>query len=365
MQLMVAHNEWAKRPADQRFQSLDALAEAVGKRRLASRESVERLADIRAEVAEDGSLWFRNGRRLRPTNWSFGQTCGLLQAPAAFLGRLKPETAVACLNDRFEATEFRDDMKLMRISLDDGDVLQAVTSTTYGRIWDADVVDGLRRIVERTGGKFRPPAAYEGGKFGAALVPSGLYASDRDMFAFLVDGGDCFDAGPRAQFHRGLIAWNSEVGSRTFGMMTFLFNFVCGNHIIWSASNVKELRIRHTSGGPGRYLNEAVPALLDYTRAVPDLGVIRLAQSQSLLSLPGMGHHEDVDDDWRKEFARTFGFSGVEVREAFESAEREEGGVGSLWNLVQGFTASAREIPHIDYRIDLETRAGKLLELAA
>jgi hypothetical protein len=35
----------------------------------------------------------------------------------------------------------------------------------------------------------------------------------------------------------------------------------------------------------------------------------------------------------------------------------------TLWQLVQGFTAAARTIEHIDTRVDLETRAGRLLDL--
>lgn len=364
MNIMTAHREWATRPSDQRFQSLDSLAEYVANRRDRSRESTEFLSDLHAEVV-DGELRIKNGKSMTPTHWSFGQTCGLLQAPSAFLGRLQPETAAACINDRLTHCELRDRMKIMRVAGDDGDVLQAVTSATCGRIWDADVVSGVQKIVARTGGKFRPPVAYADGKWGAPLVPSGLYASDRDVFMFLIDGGDALEVNDRAVFHRGFIAWNSEVGARTFGLMTFLFNAVCGNNIIWGASDVKELRIKHSSGAPGRYLNDAVPSLIEYTKATVDLSAIKRAQNIELVRLPGMGQFEKVDDDWRKAFARSHDFTGFEVREAFESAQREEGQCATLWDLVQGFTASAREVPHVDARLNLEARAGRLLELAA
>ena len=57
-------------------------------------------------------------------------------------------------------------------------------------------------------------------------------------------------------------------------------------------------------------------------------------------------------------------FSRVEVAQAIAFAKSEEGDCRTLWQLVQGFTAYARGFDYVDARVDLETRAGKLLDLA-
>jgi hypothetical protein len=302
-----------------------------------------------------------------PSHWSFGQLSTLVKAPASYLRTLNTERTADLLNYGLE-NPGRQIVKLMTVAQDEGaNTLQAATSATYGRIWDADVVESVSRIVERSGGKFHNPLAYAHRGHSAdgfntidtsRQVPSGLYASDRDCFMFMIDGGSYLEAGPRAKLNRGFIAWNSEVGSKTFGLMTFLFNGVCGNHIIWGASEINKLIIRHTQGGPQRFDNEAAGALLSYVNSSegPELETIKKAQAFML------GDKPETVRDWILEHGK---FSKAEVKSAIDFAKAEEGDCRTLWHAVQGFTAYARGIEHADSRVDLETRAGKLLNYAA
>ena len=54
-----------------------------------------------------------------------------------------------------------------------------------------------------------------------------------------------------------------------------------------------------------------------------------------------------------------------ELKDAIAAANREEGQCATLWDLVQGLTAYARGFDYVDARVDLERRAGKLLNLVA
>ena len=58
-------------------------------------------------------------------------------------------------------------------------------------------------------------------------------------------------------------------------------------------------------------------------------------------------------------------FNGSEAESAIEFAKNEEGDARTLWQIVQGLTASAREYAFIDARQDLEKRAGALLKIVA
>lgn len=190
---------------------------------------------------------------------------------------------------------------------------------------------------------------------------AGLYASDRDVFMFMIDGGSILEAGPRAELNRGFFVWNSEVGSKTFGLCTFLFNKVCGNNIVWGATDVNRLVIRHTSGGPARFDAQAMPALLDYVNAsaAPVENTIREAAGKIVWD------GKDASFAGLLEYlSKASKFSKAEVRSAIDFAKAEEGDCRTLWQLVQGFTAYARGFDWVDARIDLETRAGKLLNLA-
>lgn len=359
--LYEASRQWASRPADQRFKTLAELREAVHNRRLRSRSVDVDLGTVTARE-EAGTITLNRGlSSVEPTHWSFGQLSGWVHAPAEYLRRLSLPLAVQCLNEGIRgAADERGALKFMAITRDEaqGDgpnVLQAVTSTTYGRIWDADVVDGVCRIQERNPKWHNPPAYSRGG---GAPEPSGLYASDHDVFMFLIDGGSLLEAGPRAELNRGFITWNSETGARAWDGLFFMFNRVCGNHIIWGAQDIQRFRIIHRSGAPARFDADAMPALEAYcsASAAPELATIKAAQGYLL---------PDREPDKIVEWLRGKGkFSRNECLEAIDTAKREEGDCRTLWQLVAGLTAYARGFDYVDTRVDLETRAGKLLELA-
>jgi len=366
---MTANREWMSRPADQRFETLDALAARVGARRnLSTAVDIDvRKLHVESQDVEQqyGDKTVTESRLVldgatqpaAPTHWSFGQLCRTTQLGSDTMRRLPTDIVADALNYRLGKVE-SPDLKLMAIKDPEGEMntLQAITSRTYGRIWDADVVASTQTLVARAadaGKHFFNPKDWSG-------KPSGLYASDHDIFMFMVDGGSVVDVGfdQKGQpdlMHRGFIISNSEVGAASFNIMMFMFRVVCGNHIIWDATDVNKLMIRHTSGGPARFDSQALPALRQYCEAAagPQEAMIKKAQSYLL---------PDKPDDLLK-FLRGKGFSKVEVADAVEAARKEEGDARTLWQIVNGFTASARQYAHLDTRLNLEKRAGALLDL--
>lgn len=356
--LMQASRQWASRPKDQRFETLDALWDSVNGRRLRSRSADIPLGQIEA-MEVNGNITLNHGlKAVEPTHWSFGQLAGWVHAPAEYLRRLPAPLAVQNLNHGIQTTAKEiGDLKFMTVVPPDDNglnTLQAVTSTTYGRIWDADVVKSAVRIRDGSNGKFHNPLAYS--PTTGKPVPSGLYASDRDVFIFMVDGGSLLDAGPRAQLNRGFFMWNSETGKRTFGLTTFLFNIVCGNHIVWGAQDINDVRIIHRSGAPARFDTEAMPGLLAYANASSDPEITAIKKAQNYL-LPAPGREEVIA--WLQ--ARKF--TKAEAGETYATALKEEGDCRTLWHCVQGATAYARGFDFVDAKVEMETKAGNLLEL--
>lgn len=372
--LLQANKEWRTRPADQRFETLEALSEKVTARRRASRSINVELQALHAKPSSDGDgLIINSGiAPVAPSHHAFGQLSRLVGAPASYLRKLPTELAARCLNQSLEdASAITEKMKLLTYSgeSEGDDKLAAVTSTTYGRVWDSQLVEAAMAIRERTGGRFFNPKDWSG-------KPSGLYASDRDVFIFMVDGGSIVEPGDaRDVMHRGFIMWNSETGDRTFGLMTFHFRVVCGNHMIWDATNVSQMIMKHSSGAPDRFASEATPRLLNYANAsvAPVIDQVTRARNirlRDLVNLPGQSvtATDKIGDEWAREFAGRPGVRGLkftvsEVRDALKFARAEEGQAASLWDLFNGFTASARGIEYTNDRVDLELRAGKLMEL--
>jgi len=375
--------QYFMRPRDQRFEDLPSLKAMVENRRSVARTFDVPLEKLTVETAQYVKPGATNGGKpaiffnapsspfsLLPTHWSFGQMCSRALAPAAYLRQLSMDLAVQCLREGYakRAADQEGDTRLLAQPVfgvdgaedDDTWELRSGTSTSYGRIWDIEVVELVERIIDATGGKFQNPLVWETKQDGTHKR-GGLYGSDRDVFMFFVDGGSIVDGGgDRDQLHRGFYVWNSEVGAATFGIACFLFRGVCGNHQIWGAEQLTELRIRHTLNAPDRFVAEAGPALKEYVNqpAAPLEAKIRQAKAFEIPGAP--------DQSKLIEFGKKHDFTGSEIKLAIAYAQREEGGdVVNLWTLMQGLTASARDMAWIDSRVDLERRAGKLMKLAA
>ncbi len=352
-----ASNEWASRPADQRFLTVPDLYAAVAARRQMSTVHDVALDRMTLQPTETGDLSLRDARGSVGgvlSNWAFGQLCSRAKAPAGYLRTLPAQLAAIPLQWSLETHEGSDeanDGKLLIQGAEGQGTIAAVTSPTYGRIWDRDVVQAVARNIDLDVWKV-PAASYAARDAKRATT---LYASDRDVFMFLVDDGREIDAGGGDVLKRGFYVWNSEVGSSTFGIRTFTYDYVCDNRTIWGQGNIKEITIRHTSGGPHRFAS-VVPQLTAYAHS----SAIEMVQTIKAAKATRVGKDAKAVGEWLK--AR--GFTAPVAAKAYAAAEREQRGYdpGSVWGIVQGLTETARDIKHTDERVTLEAKAGALLE---
>lgn len=354
-----ASHEWATRPDDQRYLSLRDLKAAVARRKHESWTATPKMAELRALPTDDGGIGVElydptnGGRRtVIPTNWAFGQLAQCAGAPAAYLRKLPSELACINLQWGLEHNAMRDD-GLVLGQTNGANTLRAITSTSYGRIWDHQVVEAVERV--NFDDRWQIPAASY-----ATTNPkraTTLYASDRDVFVFLVDPAHPVEVDGETMF-RGFYVWNSETGAATFGLTTFLYRYVCDNRIIWGATDVRELRIRHTGGAPQRFAYEGASYLRRYSEesTAKLVDAIRAAKAYEIPEATS----KDGVSDWLADR----GFSKAVSVAAVQTAVAEEGQARSLWDVINGITAYARSIQHTNERVDLETRAGKLLQLA-
>jgi len=177
------------------------------------------------------------------------------------------------------------------------------------------------------------------------------------MFVFLADERNRIEIpnrrnGKTGTMARGFFVWNSEVGASTIGGGFFLFDYVCCNRIVWGAQDFTEVRLRHTSGAPDRWLEEIEPVLIEYAEASakPVLETIANARSKRL---------DDVDKFLAQRFGKKM---AADVKAAHDADEGHP--IETLWDATNALTAYARLLPYQDRRVDLEREAGKLLQLA-
>lgn len=368
--LSQASKQWSTRPQDERFTSLTDLHNAVQKRRRGCVDGTVPMTDVvfsvngemRMHVAEAACAF---------THWAAGQLCAKLGVPRDLLAKLSPEVASAVLNDRLPKSLAEGDVQgrqRMLIHADDDAqrTVRALHGDVYNRVWDTDVTRTLMEYLPRG---WRNPVAYANGKWGSNLEPSGLYAGDRDMFAFMIDGGDWAPGQPNVgsfdvdgeQFNRGFFVWNSEVGAKTFGFTSFMFDVICGNHYVWGARNVEQVSARHAGRGATRALyafRRYLDVLNQNETAEGFAAAVRAAKAE--IAVPVTRAKVETLDLAFSKFKNSFTKSEIVL--ALDAMLREEKGVtGTRYDWLAGFTAVAREYQNADMRSALEVQASKVL----
>jgi Domain of unknown function (DUF932) len=356
---MSANEQWRTRPADERFLNLLDLAKATQHTMDHSASRVVPSKGLTADIL-DGKLVIRgpNGNHALPTHWAFGQWSTRAGAPAGYLRDLPNELAADCLNYGMHIARPVEDVGVLLYQNSGPAELHAVTGPNYGRIWNARVANAL---VEAFGdgrtGAFRVPGEF-GKQVEITKANTTLYASDRDIWAFLADESKSTEVpnrrdGKSGRLSTGIVVGNSDVGAGKLWVAFFAFDYVCCNRIIWGMRDLEEFSIKHTASAPHRFLSEVVPMLKEVARSNVTLDQAKIVTAQRT-------RIEDLDKFLN---ARKFTRSQVGgIKAAFKTDEgRELMTDTSVWDAVVAATAYARSLQYQDARVAIEREAGKML----
>lgn len=385
--LTQASRQWANRPADQRFWTIQEMLDATRAYRERARTSTVQYNLLQCEdVAGDLALVGPSGARASLTHYAFGQLSQDVKAPADYLRSLPAPMARDCIN--LGIRKLDDDRQAALLFDSHGGEFSArcVTSEKYQRIWNHEIVERLLPLLEM--GWQVPPARPSSAdvdtrpateadvlrlsqgnnglavKVGDAIAPAGLYASDRDMFAFMVNESAVIDDGSQGGLARGFFVSNSEVGDASLKITRFLYRSVCGNHIVWGAENVSEIKIRHIGDASRRFGREFVAELRKYADASAAEDTRRITEAKRFI----IGDTKDELLD--KLFGlKRIGLSRKALESAYhyaelESAENNTGSPHSAWGFAGGITRLAQESTYASERTKLDRAAGRVLEMA-
>lgn len=364
--LHTASRQWANRPDDERFVSIDALYQFCREKRERSRQATVNIRDLQigtASAEEEVILRAKNGKSMEMTNWAFRQFCARLGAPFDWCTQIPATLAVA--NLQFAKTNNltgHDPDRMAKLLLhrmnEDGDLrIVAFNGAAYARIWDYEVVDRLRGLS----GGWKVPAARTTTFSGAKVTSSGLYAGDHDCFIFMVNEENRIKDGTDEGLGRGFFLSNSEVGAAAWGLTAFLYRYVCGNHIVWGAKNIERISIRHVGDANAKSMEAFNTQINDYAQlsAKDDEAAIRAAKQFSLGGSDG--EVEDTLFDARLLARRT-------IREALQLAphyESIDGSPWSAWGMSNVLTRMSQREVYAEKRIALDQAAGKVLAMAS
>ncbi len=340
---------WASMPPESWYPDLGTLKAAALAQKNASRSTTVDMDAMRFEAeGTNVVLAHENGARVLPNAYAFGQLARTVGAPASFLQELTAETAVLALNEKKAKAKDGQRVKILGTNMGGGVITaRAATGPDYGRIWNYQVAELAERINEVAGGTLYNPPCWDG-------RPGGLWLNQSRIVLFFIDGGSIVDGGgDRDQLHRGYYMWNSEVGDTTVYIDAFYFRECCGNLQIWGKESVLQFKLRHTKGAPLRFEEINLPDARAWfqSSALEDEAMIRKAKR---IDIPS-------DRTLLVDFISGKGFTKSFAGQSIDKANEEEGDCSNVWNLFQGMTATARDLPLAQDRIQVSKQAGAFL----
>lgn len=380
--IATAAREYASRPADERFPSVQAMIDNAANQKAHSRPTIYNAKDLRIVAHPNpteqdpaaGRLTLQSPRGTQAgfTHWSFGQLCRSVGAPANYLRDLRPAIAADALNYGLKNTPPASDFNLL-MQAPNGrpePTVRACTTDKYGRVWDADLYTAIHQNIMRHDDRWTTPPTWSG-------EPAGAYRGDRDSFLIIVNGGSIVNdpslrgsigsSGSGTQqgntptdgMFRGLLVRNSEVGASSITIDQILFRFICGNHMLWGAVIDRRFKRKHIGDNVQRdTIREIISIAHQWTNrsASQDEQIIRTLIDREI------AHTRDaVIDELRK-----IGYSKDDAETAYATAERtEQASPRSYWGIAQGTTRASQESGYQDGRYILDQLAAKVLARGA
>lgn len=394
LNLLQAHNQWANRPADERFWTIKEAQEATKNTRDKSYELKADFANLRAEALKSEIL-LRGERRIgaRMTHHSFGQLGSYAGAPPSYMRKLPATLATQCLNHgikdfvsktKAEGSTLSSEVSLLLYSEDGGKtdaLIRAITSTGYTRVWDHQVFESL---LEFEGRGWKVPPARPSGRdprsreateedvnrlvgthglsvaVGDLISPAGIYASDHDMWCFMIDEDHPIDDGAGHRLGRGFFIWNNEVGQKQLGGLGFLYSSVCGNHIVWDAQEVFEFGFNHVGKIHERF-NEIRAKMVKRSNqeATPLENKIKEARKKVI----GKDKTEVLEELSKLCRSKRIQLPTKTLSAGYDLAERfidRYGAPNTAWAFLNGLTQLSQQSRYADDRVAMDKAAGKV-----
>jgi len=326
---------WRARPADTTHHDLPGLIAACEEHegRCAPRHKAVTSLKV---ACDDAGIYLEARDPVYLTHQAFRQLCSILKAPGGFLQDRSPDLVKRTLAEMQGEFAGRAEHNLLSCKEGDHWVVECVTGTGYGRIWNSAVARAVADV--------NPDGRW---------VPNGAQALSRSRHGIdlaFADPATAIDFGTGDVLHPAFSAFNSIAGDRSFGLEARAYLPTEDVRLPVSA-DVAGVLFRHSLHALERFRREAVATLeafvaTDWSRTREEY---EAAQKATL-----------KDDDAVAKRLRRLGLNQPQRREIL--AALPENGPVSRWTLAVGIARFARD--HAGYpeeRLRLEACAAALL----
>ncbi len=360
---LTMHRQWATRPDDERFSTLDAMHQ-----HLATEAQQCRTVQVDTDMirvipnGENGlAVVGKTGNAAELTHWSLTQTAAIASSPAAYLRQLPATLAADCLNYGLSVAPRASHQLYIQQKPANGAPahleLRALTSPGYSRVLTANVVDRLRQLQQQNP-DWQAPMVYRRGDFGGAKEPCAGFSGDRDAYICLQNEsvGIADPAAPGEHLTRFVLLMNSEVGAKKLDLTLGLCERICGNFIIWNARRLATFSARHFGDRIKREWSRGIGTVFsDYAQlsATEETAKLQAAHVRQL----GPKRDDVIDLLFKKEIA-----TRQQLGDAYDMAEQHDRNPRTAWGIVHGLTRLSQLSPYADERLDLDRAAAKVLD---
>lgn len=353
--LAIAKRELFSRPPEEHLPDLPTL-------RTAALEQKQRCVTIDArdtamQFLPDGETLRFGEHTVRLNHYALAQLAGMARVPMPLLERLDVPTRAQVLNQTFPRN------RRYRTALVDGDRLRCVTSGMYERLWDADVIGEIERWLLPRGFVPAKPTINTDARGTNSLGNDhpALFRSDRDSWMFFYGDRSPGDDG-FGGLRRGLVSFNSEVGARSFGYLTFVFREVCANYTILGVSGVKAMRARHTSAVLDVY-RQFREDLQEIGASLTTEELDSFERARTTRFVPeGPGEREQSV----RRLVSEFHMPEADALEAVDLVRAPENpGVFTVYGIANGITSAAKALPYANDRVERGVLAARVLAVAS
>lgn len=395
--IMAAHNQWKNRKSDERFWTTDEMLDSAKKCQDESSEITCTRSDINFDAPDDDTLrGFVGDVEVEMTNFAFKRMCGILDAPIdSLIGKISAKTIAQILNERADRSdeEHEDDdgvtseiKALIRNDQNDSRmVLRTITSDKYARFFDA----GMRplfdqckslgykippcRPVDSDQPRIRKATAEEVGIWGNGgiqvregddIAPGNVYRSDRNSFVLMANPDMSKDDGFGHGLIPFLIVWNSEVGERSFGIMTGTMQGVCGNACLWGCEDVVTTKFKHMGKIHDKFTSAWEALRQTGPIPVPD----NLIRVMGIMAKEKLGADADTVVNTLYKQRISPALTQKIIRAAIVNAEQhvtDDGDPYTLLGITNALTRYSQTLPNTDARFNVDQAVAMIYDKVA
>jgi hypothetical protein len=276
------------------------------------------------------------------TTWATGQACTKLGIPAAYFRKCPQElqdnnwnhwaSRIGDANFLTKGDAEAEEFWTLRAK---GSTVRGVLSQKYTKLDNTQVMEALVPLV--TGSEFRVGLSeLTGESFHLRLIRPDLSR----------------DALPKDKLMVAVHIANSEVGFRAVSVDAGVFRLVCANGLMRRIDGKSMLKQRHIHVSEDKFpellrgaMQEAVTSAAGFLEQMVQSVRIRVPSPENAIEL--------IAEEWNLP---------KQTQDYAKFALHGESGADTLYGLVNALTNASQKLP-VDERLDLETRAGTLVDM--